>query len=57
MRFRLGSCWHGVQEILDRWYGPDDRYFKIRAEDGNVYILRHSEAGWSLASFRRTGVH
>ena len=54
-RFRLGPSWHRIEAILDRWQGPDDRYFKVRAEDGNVYILRHSEEGWSLASYRRAG--
>jgi hypothetical protein len=21
--------------VLDQWYGPDDDYFKVRADDGN----------------------
>ena len=56
-RFRLGTVWHSVEEILDRWYGPRDRFFKVRAEDGNIYILCRREDGWSLVSYRRTGVH
>lgn len=42
-----------VEEVLDRWHGPDYRYFKVRASDGNLYILRHDEAGdsWELEFF------
>ena len=30
-------------ELIDQWYGPDYSYFKIRADDGNTYILKHDE--------------
>ena len=45
-----------VQEILDQWYGPGYRCFKVRADDGNLYVLRHDERDdfWVLDSFRRT---
>lgn len=56
-RFRLGDHWLVVDEVLDQWYGPDDIFFKVRAEDGDLYILRRShsesEANWTLESFRR----
>lgn len=44
-----------VQEVLDQWYGVGYQCFKVRADDGNIYILRHQEKGdiWSLDSFRR----
>ena len=44
-----------VSEVLDQWYGPDYRCFKVRADDGNLYILRHEEQEdiWTLDSFRR----
>ena len=44
-----------VREILDQWYGPDHRSFKVRADDNNLYILRHDEREecWTLDSFRR----
>ena len=44
-----------VSEVLDQWYGPDYRCFKVRADDGNLYILRHHEQEdiWTLDSFRR----
>ena len=47
-----------VREVLDQWYGPDDFYVRVRADDGNIYILRHSENPnqdlWTLESFRQT---
>jgi hypothetical protein len=44
-----------VEEILDQWYGPGYQCFKVRADDGNLYVLRHdeSEDQWTLDSFRR----
>lgn len=45
-----------VEEILDQWYGVGYQCFKVRANDGNVYILRHEQAEdrWRLDSFRRS---
>jgi hypothetical protein len=42
-RFRLGGRLVEVAEVLDRWHGPDYRYFKVRGEDGVSYILRRHE--------------
>ena len=56
VRFRLEDHEYVVVDVLDQWYGPDDHFYKVRADDGNLYILRHvaqGEAdGWSLESFR-----
>ena len=45
-----------VEEVLDQWYGPEHVFFKVRADDGNVYILRHQtsalDGDWNLISFR-----
>jgi hypothetical protein len=30
-----------VREIVDRWYGEDHAYFKLIANDGNLYVIRH----------------
>ncbi len=58
VRFRLGDRWYEAEEILDRWYGPADNYFKVRAGDGNLYILRRDGSGrWSLESYRRGPDH
>lgn len=42
-----------VQEVLDRWLAPDHRYFRLRGDDGAVYILRHDERRqlWELTFF------
>jgi hypothetical protein len=55
VRFQLDDHDYVVEEVLDRWYGPDDTFFKLRANDGNIYILRHSPVSdtWTLESFRR----
>ena len=44
-----------MQEVLDQWYSPDAVYFKVRAHDQNLYILKYSQASdeWSLESFRQ----
>ena len=56
VRFHLGESLHIVEELLDQWYGPDDMFFKVRADDGNLYILRKhdpaSDGTWTLESFR-----
>jgi hypothetical protein len=39
-----------VVEVIDRWLGPDHRYFKVRGDDGTVYLVRHDESAdlWEL---------
>ena len=58
VRFHLDDHDYLVEEVLDQWYGPNDSYFKVRADDGNLYILRRAmstgEGAWSLESFRRS---
>lgn len=58
LRFSLESHDYLVEEIVDQWYGPSHTFFKVRASDGNLYILRHCEgtAEWTLESFRRSAV-
>jgi len=57
LRFYLHEHPYEVEEVLDRWYEPEATYFKVRAHDGNFYILRHREhpmeEAWTLESFRR----
>jgi hypothetical protein len=56
VRFHLKDRDFIVEEVLDQWYGQDDLFFKVRADDGNLYILRHNPPRdkWSLESFRQT---
>ena len=55
IRFYLDDHEYLVEDVVDQWYGPADTFFKVRASDGNLYILRHggNEDDWSLESFRR----
>ena len=59
IRFRLDGHEYFVEEVLDEWYGPEDVFFKVRADDGNLYILRHQtsvpDGEWELVSFRDSG--
>jgi hypothetical protein len=44
-----------VQEVLDTWMGPDHRYFKVKGDDGDVYIIRQDTTSdvWELTTSRR----
>ncbi len=57
VRFRLDARQYSVAEVLDQWYGPQDIFFKVRADDGNLYILRQNTSTpgglWYLESFRQ----
>jgi hypothetical protein len=57
VRFRLDGHEYMVEEVLDQWYGPQDVFYKVRADDGNLYILRQQTSEpdklWDLVSFRR----
>ena len=59
IRFRLHGHEYTVSEVLDHWYGPDNESFKVRASDGNLYILRHQtsvpQGEWELVSYRSSG--
>jgi hypothetical protein len=54
LRFELRGRVFEVVEVEDRWYSPGAIYFRVRAEDGNFYILRHDEGMdvWTLDAFR-----
>jgi hypothetical protein len=49
-RFAWGGRTLEVTTILDRWLDPNHRYFKVRADDEGVYILRHdtNSGDWEL---------
>jgi len=38
---------------VDRWLAPEHRYFKVRGDDGGVYILRQDVAKdiWEMTLF------
>jgi hypothetical protein len=53
-RFRLDGREIEAIDNLDQWHGRDYRYFKVRGDDGNLYILRLDElrAEWELIMFQ-----
>ncbi len=46
-----------IREIVDRWYDPDLCCFKVIADDGGTYLLRHdlNDDAWELVEQRDTG--
>ncbi len=54
LRFALRGRAFDVVEVDDQWYSPEAIYFRVRANDGNFYVLRHDEHAdiWSLDAFR-----
>jgi hypothetical protein len=59
IRFRLGERQYQVEAVLDQWYDPEHIFYKVRVDDGNVYILRQDistpDGAWELVSFREAG--
>lgn len=59
VRFRLEGKQYSVEAVLDQWYDPESIFYKIRADDGNLYILRQQtstpDGQWGLVSFRQAG--
>ena len=38
-----------VEEIIDRWRGPEFEFFKVLADDGKAYLLKYNPSGeWTL---------
>jgi hypothetical protein len=55
IRFRIGDCDHMIVEIVERWYGPDDSFYKVRTDNGKTYLLRHhtTDGTWSIESVQK----
>ena len=52
-RLLLGRRQVAVVEIVDRWLDPEHRYFKLRGDDGGLYIIRYDVGSdsWELTLF------
>jgi hypothetical protein len=50
LSFKLLEKTFAVEEIIDQWYGEDYLYFKVRADNQKVYVLKYDQAKdrWSL---------
>jgi len=56
VRFRIDGIPYRIDDVIDQWYAPESAWFKVRAEDGNVYILRRKstpDGEWELVSYRQ----
>lgn len=56
--FWLGARRLVVRAIVDRWFAPTRRWFKVEADDDQTYVLRFDEVNgeWELAALtRRSG--
>src|SRR5712692_2908086 len=53
-RFALRGRVFEVELVEDQWYAPAAIYFRVRADDGNFYVLRHDQVqdAWTLDAFR-----
>jgi len=60
VRFRLEGRECFAKAVLDQWYEPESIFYKVRADDGNFYILRQRtstpDRAWDLVSFRQRRV-
>lgn len=45
-----------VTEVVDCWLAPDHRYFKVKGDDGDVYLVRQDtvSGAWELTMFERS---
>ena len=52
-RFFLGERLVEIVDVLDRWLDPDRRYFKVKGDDGGIYILCHDvkTGTWEMTMF------
>lgn len=55
----LGDRRIAVVAVVDAWLAPDYRYFKVKGEDGDTYLVRHDERSntWELTMFRAERVN
>ena len=52
--FRLNRRTYKVVEVMDRWYGESLAYFKIKADDENIYLLKNDRSKnlWDLVFYQ-----
>jgi len=55
LAFWLGERRLTVRDVVDRWVAPEQRWFAVDANDGNVYVLRHDELSeaWEIVAYAR----
>jgi hypothetical protein len=55
-RFGWPGRMRRVAEVVDCWEGEAHRYFRLRGDDGGLYILRHDlrHDRWELHAYRES---
>jgi hypothetical protein len=53
LRFGEGEPLQEVDEVLDRWWGEDHAYVRLRTRDGATWILRFDGrvGSWQVSFF------
>ncbi len=53
LRFFLKERRIEVVDVIDRWLAPDHRYFKVKGDDGGLYIIRNDvdSNSWELTMY------
>ncbi|HXV35831.1 MAG TPA: hypothetical protein VEC18_01710 [Myxococcota bacterium] len=57
VRFGSHDAMREVVELMDRWEGDAETYYRVRTDDTSIYILRQDRAngGWQIHFFRSGG--
>ena len=52
-RLFIGAREVAVTEVIDRWLDAQHRYFKLRGDDGGIYLIRQDTLSdqWDLTLF------
>jgi len=52
--FQVYDRRYRIKEIVDRWYGVGEVFFKVEADDNNIYLLKYEEGQgcWDLVFFQ-----
>ena len=60
MSFELDGRVYFVEETIHQWQEPSAAFFKVRADDGNIYTLSRDsialDGEWRLESVKQIGV-
>ena len=43
-----------IKKVMDRWYGDGEVFFKVEADDNNIYLLKYEEGQgrWELVFYQ-----
>jgi len=52
--FQVCDRRYRIKEIVDRWYSAGEVFFKVEADDNNIYLLKYEEGQgcWDLVFFQ-----